>query len=870
MKNLKLVPTCVRCLIVAAAITIFHSMPAAAQVMRRSQIGLRNPRTYRGITLKTSYMSVHINTLGQITSLQAASSRKEYSPADRPSPLLCLEEGHETLVPISATFEKANRALQIVLNYAHGVKAKLTASQHNNYLRFQLNSITPRDGVNSVVWGPVHTTITGKIGDLIGVVRSDDWAIGMMGLTDNTIGGPPAESDFFQMGYYIHSLDPVNHPVPAPYHEGQRLGVGGDGKNDVAFFSHPEEYFQFIVGSAAKVDPGSGSSVTYHSRDRRKPYTFLYSLLPDFPDSTPRHQITDPVDADYIGSAIALYACPDNRGLSVIESIIVAEGLPHITRDGIWIRDPRAQKPDMAWYGPHDRLIEYADALGLKAVQDESLGEYYPNPKDIWGGKKVGFRGGRTSTIKEFADLANAHGILYGLHTLCTFVQPNSSDVSPVPNHNLQTVLRTRITNGISPTDTALTVADASYLAEPGTWHGGPDGSVLRIGDELLTYKSITTSSPSTLTGVKRGQYGTVSGPHAAGDEVAKLQMNCYHGFVPDMELLLKYADYYANLLYKGGMQYVDFDGLESTLYQNQGYYAVRVFFRRLFEKYQKLSGGKYLRVMASATFPGGWEYESVGNVGGGRQNFDPVANLWGIEGKDIRNGYGNSYYPGTFGIQNYNSDWCTYDAENLQAKSIGWDATYMLGLSESSVEKSGEKAAIFKQYRMWEDARAAYVFAAPAIKTILQDMSLKFHLEQHSKHTFTLFPVREIRPNISTTSSGLAVSIENPYAAQPMQLTIRALAPVNGLHISLPGTEVVAFEGTLDKGQLIIVQAGKVYIADANRKLIADITKGNSEPILRVGTTTVSLSIKQDAPVDKSAFAVTTWAVGPGIQLGK
>lgn len=816
------------------------------------------------ITLKTQYTSLRIDATGAVTSLKARTTGREYSPAGHASPLLSLQKPDALLAPTEAKFARHGSGYEITLNYPGGITAHLTATEKRDYVRFKLISLVPREGIDNVVWGPVHTTISGRIGDLIGVVRSTDWAIGMVGLNDNTIGGPPAESDFFQMGYYIHSLDPIAHPAPSPYREGQRLGVGGDGKNDVAFFSHPEDYFQFVVGNAARVEPEFGSSVTYHSRDRRKPYTFFFSLLPDFPDSTPRHQITDPITdpigADYIGSAVALYACPDDRGLATIESIILSEGLPHITRDGLWIRDPRAAKPDMAWYGQHDRLIEYADALGLKAVQDESLGEYYPNPADPWAGKKIGYSGGRSTTIREFTDEAGKHGILYGLHTLCTFIQPHSSDVHPFPNPHLQTVLRTHIASTISEADTEITVTDPSYLAEPGTWHGGPDGNVLRIGNELLTYRGISSSTvaPFTLTGVKRAQYGTLASPHAAFDELVKLQMNCYHGFVPDMKLLLDYADYYAKLLNDGGMQYIDFDGLESTLYQNQGYYAVRSFFRRLFNTYGKLSGGKYLRVMASATFPGGWEYESVGNVGGGTQNFDPVLNRWGIEGKDICTSYGNSYYPGTFGIQSLSSSWSVYDAENLQAKSIGWNATYMLGLSEESVERSGEKAAIFKQFRIWEDARAAGIFT-PAIRLRLRDMSLKFHIEQHRPHAFTLYPVHEIRGTLSGTGPTAQASITNPEQVQPLQMALRFPSDQKAVEIRLPDGSTLR-TARIEKGQFVIIKDDKAFIADANRNKISDLQL-SAPPRLPTGTSTVTLS-GADLTV---ASELTVWTLGVG-----
>src|SRR4030095_329760 len=119
----------------------------------------------------------------------------------------------------------------------------------------------------------------------------------------------------------------------------------------------------------------------------------------------------------------------------------------------------------------------------------------------------------------------------------------------------------------------------------------------------------------------------------------------------------------------------------------------------------------------------------SVCNVGGGDHMFSPVLNKWGIEGKDMRYVFESSYFPATFGIQSYQADWSLYDAENLQAKSIGWNATYMLGLSQQTVETSAEKAAIFKAFRAWEAARAANVFTK-AQKDKLKDLDYKYHLE--------------------------------------------------------------------------------------------------------------------------------------------
>ena len=72
-------------------------------------------------------------------------------------------------------------------------------------------------------------------------------------------------------------------------------------------------------------------------------------------------------------------------------------------------------------------------------------------------------------------------------------------------------------------------------------------------------------------------------------------------------------------------------------------------------------------------------------NVGGGDHMFNPVSGRRGIEGKDIGNGFSSSYFPATFGIQGFNSGWSLYDAENLEAKAVGWEATYGLSVSQAA-----------------------------------------------------------------------------------------------------------------------------------------------------------------------------------------
>jgi hypothetical protein len=810
---------------------------------------------------RTLDASITINERGFVTSLQALKTKEEDCPKNHASPLLSLQDHGKLMEPTKASFKRSNHEVELL--YPNGARATVKIIAKNRYFRFELLSLNNRGTVDDIVWGPVHTNVSQFIGDIIGVVHDSKWAIGMVGLTDNTIPGPPIDGDCYGMAYFVHSPDPTNIPVKAPFKEGQRFNIGGDGVNDVAFYSHPEEYFQQVFGSGAQLEPKFGSTIAYHSRDRRLAKTHLFSLLPGFKGSRPRHQVSDPVNVDFIGSAVALFACPAEKGLSTIESIQIAEQLPHVMMDGKWVRDPSSQKPDIAWYGPHDKLIEYANALGLKAVQDEGQGEYYANPADHWQGKRVGFATGQNLSYKEFTSQLAQHGIKYGLHTLCLFLQAGRcTDVSPVPSENLQTVLRTKLANPVSETATEITVTDPSFLAEDGTWPMRDGSNTLKIGNELLTYTGISTAAPYTLIGIKRAQFGTSASKHSAGDELSKLQMNCYNGFVPDMEGMLRYADYYATVLAENGMEYIDFDGLESTVYQNHGYFGVRRFFRRLFDSYAAKTGGKTLRVMGSNVFAGGWEYMSVCNIGGDNNMFDPILNHWGIEGKDVRNGFGNSYLPATFGIQSLHSDWSLFDAENLQAKSIGWGATFMLGLSQASVENCGEKDSIFRSFRAWEDARAKGVFTQ-SIKRQLRDMNLKFHLERTGKHSFQLTPLKEIRTNVSDHS---AIRLNNSGPTQPLRFSIRFIESLKAFTATLPSGQKIHWDRKIEPGQFILSDGDHVYLADKNRRKIADI-KIDRAPVLPNGSSTLSLGTIIDA-VPTQKMEIVVWITSKSTQL--
>ncbi|MGY0036418.1 hypothetical protein [Pedobacter sp. NJ-S-72] len=397
----------------------------------------------------------------------------------------------------------------------------------------------------------------------------------------------------------------------------------------------------------------------------------------------------------------------------------------------------------------------------------------------------------------------------------------------------------------------------------------GNHTNVLKIGKELIEYNGITETKPYTFLHVKRGFHGTTRGSFAAGTTIVKLQPNCYRGFAPDMNLQEVYADYYGKWLTDGGMDYIDFDGLESCIYQGQGQYSFKRFFGKLFESYKK-NGGKYLRVMGSAVNEGSWHYMSVCNVGGGDHMFSPVLNKWGIEGKDMRDVFQSSYLPATFGIIDLSSDWTMYDAENLQAKSIGWDATYMLGLSERGVENCSEKDVIFKAYHTWENLRNEMNFSK-ALKEKLKDLNYKFHLEQTGKKSFLLYPVRENRySNQPYLPEGKSYQLKNEFEGQPLEFALRVYAEknqqANGIKITLQNGKQFLINRKLSDGEFIIYKNNSLYVGDKFREKLEEISSERNL-MLPEGQSEISVAALHEGN-EKIKLELVVNTIGKGVKL--
>lgn len=700
----------------------------------------------------TNYFKININDKGFVTSMKnvMVTPNREFSPVDKPSPLLSLYDSKKGIYyePIKASYSPSNNTF--TLSYLNGSIAELSFASKEKYFKLTLNSLSPRNGIDAIQWGSCHTSITNLFGEIIGVARDTseavNYAIGMLALDDNTLGGTSdLEGDAAPFQYVIHSPDTAQFLLPNHLHEGQIFTLGGNGISDVAFYAHKEAYYRILYGNAARIDNKGRISINYFSRDRSIEREVYYSLIPNMEANTPNHIEVQPIPGmDFIGSSIALWGSPDSTALlDVIQNIVLSEGLPYPTIDGKWIKDPAAYVPDaITGGGVYDSIISYTSRLGFKAISLYDQGFLRPDRGN--GGyidgknfedKPIHLASGNKSH-KEFSLMAAKYGITIGRTPITNALAPGTKDASPIPSDSLCYQQKRILANDIDANDTIIIVDDPTHLEEIASWEGHAKNlNMIKIGKELIYYLGVSESKPYRLLNVKRGYWDTQPAHHQANDTIYKLQVTLnygYDGLIPNLELQDQIAEYYAEVCHLNGLGYYDFDGQEFLFNNGHGYYSAKRFFRKMFDRADEL-GLPHIRFTGATLSEGSWHYQSIWNVGGGKNLYDVDTREWGSttsQGKDLRDVTYSNYYPvgmgGNFHITK-NSKVEQY--EHVQAISVGVGTTYSLYLTQKDVESCHEKDAIFKVIRTWEDARAANAFPRK-LKKQLANPSKSWRLE--------------------------------------------------------------------------------------------------------------------------------------------
>ncbi len=756
-------------------------------------------------SIETDYISLGFDAQGNILGIKEKASGKDYFPAGQTAPLLSLYKDSVYSLPEHATYDQAEQL--ITLQYAGDIEAVVGLQNKATYLRFELLSLEPRNGIQAIVWGPYATTIDKLIGETVGVVRDTTFAIGIQSLNINTVEGIPDDGDNAGGGSFIDPLPGQHLPDSLKDKIGQPIATDVNGDGDMP------EYVRMYRGSLAVKKP-YGSELRLFSRDRRIAQTI---------GKGNRIQYVAPVDSDFTGSAIAFFGCPEPEVLNVIEKIELGEGLPHPVVDGEWIkRSPRMREAYMMYEGKHmDNCIEYAKKAGFRLVH---IGDVF----ESWGhfGLKTARFPNGAEDIRKLTEKAKAEGISLGVHTLTTFTGTNDRYVSPVPGDSLCKTGSSVLEKDIDEQDDVIYIKDPDWFKNTGSTH------TIKIGKELISYKKVSEDAPWRLMDCVRGQFNTVRAGHKAGSVVDKLANNSYRGFLPDIYLQDDYAKRLAEVCNETGIDLMDFDGFEGLEATGHGAYGENRFINLW---YKNLDRDRL--VCGSTTAHYYWHIYSYMNWGepwysGLRQS----QINYRIENQRY---FERNYMPGMLGWFKLEGTYRPEEVEWIQARSAAFDAGYLLRVDES-IEKSGFKEQFFEAIREWQKARNTKAFTAAQIEKF-KDPKNEFHLKKTGDSSWELYPVSlqmgyEHRYRTAQTGEPVTtrVKINNPFAAQPVQLYITA-EPVEGnrtaivsrLRLEINNYQTLEINEPVRAGDRLIVDGASVYICDATWNKLKEIRAG-------------------------------------------
>jgi hypothetical protein len=687
------------------------------------------------VKLETKWFRIILSEKGYLTSIYDKTHRKEYLPENHYPSLLSIR--CNGIIEEPKHLKKKGKF--VILSYPeNNISAEIEVSDRKNYITFKLTDITHADNVELVIWGPYPTTISETIGECVGVVRNNDYAIGIQALNVKTLGGYPSEENDIEPSFDIFAT-------------GNYTDIDKDWKARKNY-----------RGQTARVKD-FGSVIQAYTRNRNREriianWGHTHYVAPLFDDG------------GVIGSKIALFGCRPEDALNLIGQIEINEGLPHPVIDGEWAKTARSATSSYLIINFSeenlDQALELTKKTGLKYL-------YHLEPFRSWGhydlDKKL-FPGNRES-MKRCVERAKEQGVKLGVHTLSNFINTNDPYVTPVPDKRLSRVGESVITKDIDA------VTDEIYINSPVFFNQMVNNTLkaIVIGDEIIQYKDISSSEPWKLTGCRRGAFGTMASSHNNGEIIGKLLDHPYEVFLSNPDLSIEIAKNIAELFNETGLMQTSFDGLEGVWSTGMGQYARSLFTKTWYDNLDPEIKGK---VINDASNPSHFNWHINTRYNWGEPwyaGFRESQTYYRLMNQDF---YRRNFIPSMLGWFSMSPTTSIEDAEWLLARAAGFDAGFAFNLNFETVEKNGESDAIFKAIKTWESARMAGSFT-PEQKLKMEDISNEFHLESAGEGRWILYTykieryVLEQNTRLDYKTVNSAFEFDNPYDGQRMMFII-------------------------------------------------------------------------------------------------
>jgi hypothetical protein len=752
------------------------------------------------LELHTDNFTLRINSSGKISALIDKKQQRDYLFANSPSPLLQVRSADELLSPQAA---QLNGNL-LALDYTEDISLTVKYEEKSSHLTFEIVEAKGFEAIELIVWGPIPTTINQIIGETIGVVRGEEFAIGIQALNPKTLGGFPW-------------LDNDTTPQFDIFEQEDYSDLSEENKRETLYrveAAKPEDF---------------GSTLQAYTRNRLNE-RIVPNLDHDF--------YLSPVYADggIIGSKIAIFGCAVDEALQHIGLIEVGEGLPHPQLNGQWAKLSKEAAAAYLIYDFNEENIDDAIAYTLKAGLKYL---YHSDPFKNWGHfelKEKDFPSGWDG-LKACVEKANKAGIHVGVHTLSNFITPNDPYVTPVPDPRLGIVGYAALESDITDMQTEIPISAPEIFDQ----YKNNNLKTVMIGTELIRYESVSTEAPWRLLDCERAAWGSKNSAHAKGVQVNKLADHAYKVFLSNPELSIEIANKLAELYNYTGLRQISFDGLEGNRSTGMGNYGEILFTSTWWNRLNE-DISSHLITDASRTTHYFWHIYSRMNWG------EP----WYAGFRESQTEYrlkNQAYFqrnmmPGMLGWFSLRPNTPIEDIEWMLARSAAFDAGYAFVVQDEAIKRNGHMDAIFQSISDWEKVRISGVLT-DSQKELMKDIKNEFQLIRKGNSKWDLHQVivnrfehlaKVLQPGEPLHSS---YKFHNPIEGAVMQFIITAESSgIAEITLELDNRFSIKLPVKLKKGESIRYKVGNVaQILDKDLQEKMQVEINPSQLTLKAGS---------------------------------
>jgi hypothetical protein len=748
------------------------------------------------ISFQTPAFLMEIDASAQLVKLIDRKSQVNYAPATSPGALVRLRDHNkQELLPTRLRVQHDT----LHFEFSNGVSLYVKATEKATHLRFELVKVMQPDRVDAILWGPMNTTISDTIGEVVGVVRNPRFAIGLQSLNPKTVGGKLQNDDGSSPGF---------------------AGITGATASPESFGSALQAFC---------MNAGKARVVNYQQcQNCHVPPIKGYTLE---------------------GSAIALFGVETADALPTLGEISLAEGLPYQKIDDQWIRmSPRKNRPYLITgftENNFDEMLDLTKRLGFHCV-------YHEHPFKNWGHFELienVFPSGRAG-LKACVEKARAADIIVGVHTLSNFITTNDPFVTTVANSGLQSIGAAKLVSNIEETTTEIP------LDHPVPFDLKTTLNCVRIGAEIIRYQEVSKDKPFRLLNCQRGQYGTKPGAYAAGSDLWRLADHGYQTLFPGWEMQEQMIQNLADFFNETGVAQLDFDGHEGLYCTGYGDYGTNYFV----DAFQKKVAHQ---VFNGSSIMNHYYWHNNSYINWGEPWYASFRESQSEHRFRLQPFFERNYMPNMLGWFLVTPSTAVEDVEWMMSISAGYHAGYALVMSHEAYKTNPEIDKIIETIAVWEDAKRRGIFNAEQralLKDPRSDFHLSRRSEQewllrhYDKFRFE-HQKQAVQPGAVAQSTWSFENKEQDRSFR-LQLTLEgALAHVEELDITIDNYFSLKIPVTLEAGQSIVWDSGttlaKCY--SDKGKLLQTIALEKQLPPLNKGTHQMLISAKTmtgDAPV--------------------